>query len=253
MAIEAAIVATMVACGLSGCDEETVIESEEEETYEPEGMSILGNSISTYEGWNPSGYAVFYRKSKLAKVEYTWWYRLAEKMGVSINANASWSGSTVSNIGASDDSYFTSDRRIGDLQGEEYAPKMILIAGGTNDWGHNLCELGEYDVEDSTNFRGAYMLMMDKIAERYRKSQIICLSIFPRRAGYDTENAMGWTMTEANASIERISEMYGATYVDMSGCGIDKDWDQYTSDGIHPTSDGMSLIADWIYEQLSGE
>ena len=44
-------------------------------------VSIIGDSISTYEGYNPSGYAVFYDQEMCARnglksVYDTWWAKV---------------------------------------------------------------------------------------------------------------------------------------------------------------------------------
>ena len=44
-------------------------------------ISILGDSISTYQGTNPEGYAVYYneemqRRNRLASFSDTWWGRV---------------------------------------------------------------------------------------------------------------------------------------------------------------------------------
>ena len=48
-------------------------------------ISILGDSISTYEGWNPPRFTVFYKDAikrihGLEQVEDTWWYRVIKEL-----------------------------------------------------------------------------------------------------------------------------------------------------------------------------
>lgn len=64
-------------------------------------VSILGDSVSTYTGWNPEGYAVFYENGVPARngmnsYRDTWWARVLSEMGAELCVNDSYSGSKVS-------------------------------------------------------------------------------------------------------------------------------------------------------------
>ena len=59
-------------------------------------FAVLGNSISTYYDYLPSGYAVYYsadrEKNYGIQVGDTWWMQLSRLSGLTFLANASWSG-----------------------------------------------------------------------------------------------------------------------------------------------------------------
>lgn len=64
-------------------------------------VSIIGDSISTYTGYNPAGYAVFYteeniRNNNLQSVYDTWWAKVNQFLQAFLCVNASYSGSKVS-------------------------------------------------------------------------------------------------------------------------------------------------------------
>ena len=61
---------------------------------------ILGDSFSTFEGYIPEGYYIYYsenpeKNTDVRKVEYTWWHRLIQETGSNLVLNNSWSGSTI--------------------------------------------------------------------------------------------------------------------------------------------------------------
>lgn len=63
-------------------------------------FSILGDSISTFDGWNPPGFDVFYSDERLEKtgvthVEQTWWHLLIDHFDGTLLKNGSFSGSLV--------------------------------------------------------------------------------------------------------------------------------------------------------------
>ena len=63
-------------------------------------ISIMGDSISTFESFNPDGYCVFYdaqmqRVNGLGSVSDTWWDRVIKRMDGRLCVNNSYSGSKV--------------------------------------------------------------------------------------------------------------------------------------------------------------
>ena len=209
-------------------------------------FSVLGNSISTYAGYIPEGFANFYTTSHIP-VSDTWWMKFATLGGCTLDKNASWSGSTVCSLSPdSDNAFFGSDKRVSALGN----PDIIFIAGGTNDWGLGWYDLGEYGNKQTHSFRGAYTYLLDKLHTRYPDAELICLSIIPRSNDPRTANSQGWTIFDGNASILKIANEKGAWYIDLSYCGMEKDVWSYTLDGLHPNSSGMNLIARHILKNL---
>ena len=106
---------------------------------------IFGDSYSTYEGYIPEGYAVYYsghRESPpdVYSVDKTWWRLLASDTGAKIVQNNSWSGSTIGFTGYnnSDTSHSSSFiYRFEKLWDEGFFNKneidTVLVFGGTND------------------------------------------------------------------------------------------------------------------------
>ena len=119
---------------------------------------IFGDSYSTYEGYIPEGYAVYYsghRESPpdVSSVDKTWWRLLADDMGINIVQNNSWSGSTIcftgyNNYDASHSSSFI--YRFEKLWDEGFFKEndidTVLVFGGTNDSWSN-APLGQINYE----------------------------------------------------------------------------------------------------------
>lgn len=220
-------------------------------------FAVLGNSISTYYDYIPSGYAIFYNNEREMKygiqVNDTWWMQLSRVSGMTFLANSSWSGSRVAFTERNNDiSPFCSNARLVSLS-RNGVPDVVIIAGGTNDWGHNNVPLGEYSTtvfNDSLTFRGAYAMMLNKLQQRYPDTKVVCLSLFPRGDGLTVKNGKGWTQQDANTSIRTIAKQFGCTYVDCSTIGFSSNWGMYTLDYLHPTTAGHKLIADCIRRSL---
>lgn len=185
-------------------------------------FAVMGNSISTYYGYIPDGYKVFYTADKEKKygiqVGDTWWMQLSRLSGLSFLANASWSGSRVSCDLLNSDAPFVSNARVAAV-GRAGVPDLIFIMGGTNDWNQAKLPLGNYSTDtftDSLTFRGAYAMLLHKLSTRYPDTKLVCLSITPRLAGVDQQNAIGYSQADANESIKRIAKQFGGYYIDCT-------------------------------------
>lgn len=223
-------------------------------------FAVLGNSISTYYDYIPSGYAIYYtttrEKDYNIQVGDQWWMQLSRMSGLSFLANAAWSGSrvafdssTLGGIGP-----FCSNARVEAL-GRAGNPDYIFVLGGTNDWAHSAnIPLGEYstgEFKDSLSFRGAYSLLLHKLTTRYPKARIVCLSILPRGEAATQVNAAGWTQADGNASIQHIAELFGQYYIDCTTIPFSSNWSKYMLPGnLHPTADGFTLMAEHITNAL---
>lgn len=219
-------------------------------------FAVLGNSISTYYDYLPSGYAIYYsvdrEKNYGIQVNDTWWMQLSRMSGLTFLANASWSGSRVACDVLNSNAPFLSNHRMKAL-GRAGNPDFIFIAGGTNDWNTSKVPLGEYRTEnfkDSVSFRGAYQRLLWKLTTWYPEAKVVCLSIFPRGNGINDKNAQGWSQADANASIKYIAEQFGQYYVDCTNVAWSSNWSLYTLDRLHPSASGATLLAQNIYNKL---
>jgi len=211
-------------------------------------ISILGDSISTYEGYNPRRYAVYYdrdcqRQNHLDDVAKTWWHQVISWMGGALCVNDSYSGSRVSG-GAFPSG--CSAERIGNL-GD---PDAVLIYLGMNDYGYGVpvCSKEGGKEGDASFFAPAYECMLTGIRERWPKAETYCGTLMmSRMKEYDgwgfPQNYHGNRFEDYNDAIRKACEKSGCTLVDLAALGI-----RYQSlDGTHPDDVGHGEIADaWI-------
>lgn len=219
-------------------------------------FAVLGNSISTYYDYLPSGYAVYYSQDREKNYGFqvgdTWWMQLSRISGLTFLANASWSGSRVACDVLNSNAPFLSNHRVNAL-GRAGKPDFIFIAGGTNDWNVAKVPLGEYRTEnftDSVSFRGAYQRLLWKLTKWYPEARIVCLSIFPRGNGINDKNAQEWSQADANASIKYIAQQFGQYYIDCTSVPWSSNWGASTFDKLHPTASGGTQLANHIYNSL---
>ena len=209
-------------------------------------IGLIGDSISTFEGWLPEGYAAYYPKtaSEITEVTHTYWYRLIYDLmpDATLDRNLAYSGSRVSKIGAADSDKYDFVSRIDNVGFDN--PDIVLIHGGTNDRRVSTPDhvpLGEYgfdlplDQLDRYCFRSSYVCMVRKIMEKHPGVKIVCII----GDTLNTEKYQGLA-----DSIRAIAEHYGFSIVNFS-------YALESADGVHPNASGAQYMADRIYEVMA--
>lgn len=243
-------------------------------------FSVLGDSISTFEGTVPEGFAVYYdgeraRAAGVIQPSDTWWHQVASHFGARILANGSFSGSMVEGAGFP---AAWSSRRIAALTGPGgEAPTDILVFVGTNDYGWGgaanqaaggsaaapaqslPCAPSSISVAvgepELRGFSRAYARMLDRLADAYAGSTLWCLTLPTGRvrgaAGPTfTANLRGVPLAAYNAAIARVVEDGPSTtrLVDLQLYGRDYE----TVDGTHPTVRGMGQLSALAIAAMEG-
>jgi len=206
-------------------------------------LSILGDSISTFSQCNPPVNEVFYPKEGcdvLAK-EHTWWHLLMEETMLHLIMNESYSGSRISRTGSRPpSSSFLSQTRQERLSGD-----IIIVFGGTNDFGQ---------TENPTTlavFSEAYDHLVQLMIETHQGSKLyFCTPLQRTDKALDEVNIHNWNQKDLARTIRKTVKNYPeANLIDLAAHTI-TDGDGLLFDGLHPTRQGMRLIADLIKEGL---
>lgn len=241
---------------------ETVIES----TLKGKKVSIIGDSISTFTGWIPSGNRTYYtgNNSGVSSVEDTWWKKVINALGLTLLVNNSYSGRAVSSI-RDTDQYHTDDAGYREstvikCQNGSILPDIIIIKLGINDFNRE-CPLGEWDgtsavPTDPSTFSNAYAMMLNHVMTHYPRARVYCCTLMASEwmnggVGFPEINDNGDNAERWNEVIRRIAGVFGAEILDHARCGITYfnlpiyagDYDTTARTGIHPNAAGHSLIA----------
>lgn len=226
-------------------------------------LSILGASISSYEGYLPDGYATYYPAGDVTSVDSTWWKKLIDNNNMVLGQNASYSGAPIQSDG--DVLGHCSDERIAALANNG-TPDIIIIQGGINDGKiEDLAALGEINTVidlpftsesaaayDDTTFLGAYQAMLTKLMVAYPNARIACFSMtWTSRPDVITSDDLNM----ASNKIEELCKLYGCEFIDLRKCGINPaNMSTYLGAGddtmTHPKVAGMELIANYVEKCL---
>lgn len=240
-------------------------------------VSIIGDSISTFAGFSLPSYSIHYPNAScdVLSVNQTWWHRLIyEKMsGARLDTNNSFGNTTVTRNTRGDSSQywygydfcsrFITCAGVG-------SPDVIIIHGGTNDYGHNTGEelytgiamrsetaptasqmQTLFDLADAaTTVSQSEALGSDTFAESYLKLVRMCQVRYPGvKVVCLVGDCLGKGMGEV---VKMIADHCGARYVDFLGTYGYHDNTYVTKyDGTtHPDANGMQHMADFIYSTV---
>lgn len=189
-------------------------------------ISIIGDSIDTFDstGYKIDGYNMYYPSNGVTNVDQTWWKYVIDYSGATLEVNASWSGSRVTDT-HSDTNYPDFYDRVSVIG----SPDIVFVTLGTNDSNNNV-NLGEYDYNTSyinlseSTFRTAYIKGIKALKASYPNARVVCIVKKMNNSYKD--------------SIFNIAKTLLCDYIDAS------DYDG--AQGVHPGIDGMRQIASLI-------
>ena len=242
-----------------------------EEKLVAKTFSILGDSISTFDGCNPVGFDVFYSDERLAKTgvthaQQTWWHLLIDHFGGTLLKNGSFSGSLVEGgFFPAGDSDTRADAILGD-NGE--TPDVIVCFIGINDYGwggakmnadgHGSATPAEWAAKAPAEkviaklaapgqlerFATAYASMLARLRKRCPEAEIWCVTLVPGRIQGNEKpqfvyDFRGVPFAGYNDAIRSCARTANAHVADAFACGMDYE----AIEGTHPTARGMRQLA----------
>ncbi|MBR4603587.1 MAG: hypothetical protein IKO43_01945 [Kiritimatiellae bacterium] len=194
-------------------------------------ISVIGDSISTFNGIVPSGYPCYYPKGDVANDSQMYWQIICDRLGAEREMVEAWSGSRVTYNSST--ASFNATSRYTNLGN----PDIILVHGGTNDRGVTLgtqYAAGEWDDTSIVSYyRPAMSRLIEKLQETYPDAMIYWLM--------DSNIITG----DRAASFREICAYYGITCIEMSGVTY--------IDSLHPDVAGMVRMADVITPILDAD
>ncbi len=240
-------------------------------------FSILGDSISTFEGVTPEGFTLFYSGERLGstgvtKPSDTWWAQVIKALKGTLLRDNAWSGSMVEGAGFP---AACSRERIEALAGANgEIPDVIIVFIGINDFGWGgaaaqaagrghatprCTDLAQYPEAEAgiapgnavLLFGQAYQRMLQHIHEIAPNALVYCSTLLPGRTqGIDhpefTYRLRGFHLDEYNEAIRHAATAEGCRIADVRAFGRDYD----SLEGTHPTALGMRQFASMIIRAM---
>ena len=139
--------------------------------------------------------------------------------------------------------------RVDDIN--ETDPDLIVVFGGTNDFGHGDAPLGDFADRDENSFYGALHALINKLVNKFPYSRIMFMTPL-HRTGEDRKNNENreeyYSLKQFVDAIREVCEFYSVPLLDLyknSGIqpAIQIQKEIYIPDGLHPSDKGAERIA----------
>ncbi|MDY5041819.1 MAG: GDSL-type esterase/lipase family protein [Eubacteriales bacterium] len=210
-------------------------------------LSILGDSISTFEGVSNNsddglGDNAIYYDTELTQ-EDTYWQQIITKYNMNLCVNNSWSGSYVSKHAPNQNANKDADGSVS--SGMARADNLAKKDGTTPDY--ILVYIGINDLNagvPADTIATAYNTMLDTITATYPSAKVFCVNMPNRNTGNSpvAYNTAIKTAVDSHTNVYLIdlysSEYNGATYETNS------------LDNLHPNAVGMDYMTQIIIDGM---
>lgn len=196
-------------------------------------VNFLGDSI-TY------GYGV-------TSAEKTFHQIIKREFGLNTANNYGVSGTRIAKQTIHDeyDNYFA-------LRAKNMNPNtdLIVVFGGTNDFGHGDSKMGDIHSTDICTFYGALNVLCSQLKFDFPSAKIVFMTPI-RRTTENTPNHNGKVLADYVDAIITVAKKHNLPYIDLFRSGIIDPFDsKIVPDGLHPNDEGHIIMANYVAKEL---
>lgn len=142
------------------------------------------------------------------------------------------------------------------VEGMDADANVVVVFGGTNDFGHGDAAFGCFDDRDEYTFYGAVHSLVLRLKRRYPDAEIVFMTPLHRRTEEEPNPATGKVLADYVRALREVTTYYGIPVLDLySTSGIQPRMpdglDDMTCDGLHPNDKGAARIAHRLLGFLS--
>lgn len=164
-------------------------------------------------------------------------------------------GTCISPGTKSEDSRWDMDfiSRVDDMNDDA---DIVIVFGGTNDFGHGTCTIGNINDRDVTSFYGCLHILFKELIDKYKgKTIFVCTPLHRFNEVKENKTPLrgeGSDKLEIFVNIiKEVASLYNLPVIDLySLTGINpvdvENRKHYTVDGLHPNENGHKRIAEVI-------
>lgn len=125
---------------------------------------------------------------------------------------------------------------------------VVVIFGGTNDYGHGDAKLGEMSDRSPYTFYGACHTLFEGVINKYPEATIVVMTPLHRDGEEIANELVGAPLVRYVEIIREVAEYYSIPVLDLwraSGMqpAVPALKERYMPDGLHPNDEGQKLIA----------
>lgn len=128
--------------------------------------------------------------------------------------------------------------------------ELVVIFGGTNDYGHGDAKMGKFGMQDEYTFYGATYSLFEKLLVKYPNAKFLVLTPL-HRLGEEQSNAMGNILKDYVQAIKEVAEYFAFPVLDLyavSGMNpaVANVQKLLMPDGLHPNNAGHKRLFELI-------
>ena len=135
---------------------------------------------------------------------------------------------------------------------------VVVVFGGTNDFGHGDARFGSFENRDEYSFFGALHALLQMLIEKYPYAHIVYMTPMHRLSEAKTVNEIGLPchpLRDYVAAIREVCAYYSIPVLDLfASSGIQPAvpvmQEIYMPDGLHPSDAGAERVADLLLAHL---
>ena len=230
-------------------------------------ISIFGDGMSTYEGWNILVDEFKYPHETVNDVSKTWWHQLLTKLEAKLCVNCSVLAQAATDYYKDDEHWILN--KLHREGGTEYVnldgthetatnrqdPDIILVSIGTDDFANNKT-LGEFkhpSLEEEMTFSYGYNKMIFTLQKNYPNTKIYCLTPIPfgkPYGGFGPNNKENY-FWEFVYEVEKIARVYSLPCIHVDKAGFNHVVSEnYIDEDGNLKANAMEMIANKCYKEI---
>ena len=125
---------------------------------------------------------------------------------------------------------------------------LIVVFGGTNDFGHGDAPFGEVGMQDKSTFCGAVYTLFNDLLLKYPYAKILVLTPLHRS---EESNERGLTLSQYVQAIKEIATYFSFPVLDLYACSgmnpnVARVKETLMPDGLHPNEMGHKRLFELI-------
>lgn len=136
---------------------------------------------------------------------------------------------------------------------------IVVIFGGTNDYGHGDAPIGTPEDKDVYTFYGAMHVLCQKLIEKYPGKPVVFMTPLHRlnenKINNDRNGNPKATLKGYTEIIREVTEIYSLPVLDLfkTSCmqpSVEIIQKEFMPDGLHPSTKGHKLLAEKVFAYL---
>ena len=128
---------------------------------------------------------------------------------------------------------------------------MVVVFGGTNDFGHGGIDFGSEDSNDNYTFNGALNNLINQLKRDYPNKPIIFLTPLHRADEHTVVEINNHTLKDYAYCVIKATQRHNIHLIDLfNEIDLDPTDPNLVPDGLHPNDNGHRVLADFISKKL---